>query len=262
MSIHATALVDPKAQLDSSVEVGPFAIVGPHVKIDEGTVISAYASVLGRTTLGKRNRIFQHAVIGGPPQDKKYAGEPTELYIGSDNTFRECVTLSLGTVQDRGITRIGDNNWLMAYSHVGHDCEVGSHTVLANSVALAGHVVLGDYVILGGLAAVHQFVRVGAHAMAGGGSIILQDVPPFVLCQGYPAVPRGLNVEGLKRRGFSPQTIAQLKQAYKLLYRDGLTFDAAKQAIEALRASTDSESEPHIALFSSYLSQARRGIIR
>lgn len=262
MPIHATALIDPKAKLDSSVEIGPFAIIGPYVQIDSGTVIGPYASVIGRTTMGKNNRVFQHAVIGGPPQDKKYAGEPTALEIGHGNTFRECVTISTGTVQDKGITRVGNDNWLMAYSHVGHDCQVGNHTVLANSVALAGHVVLGDYVILGGLAAVHQFVRVGAYAMAGGGSIILQDVPPFVLCQGYPAVPRGLNIEGLKRRGLASHTVVQLKQAYKLLYRDGLSFEAAKQAIERLRAGADAESEPYIALLCSHLSEANRGIIR
>jgi UDP-N-acetylglucosamine acyltransferase len=260
--IHSTSLVDARAELDSTVSVGPFAIIGPHVKIDAGTVIESHASVIGHTTLGKHNRVFQHAVIGGPPQDKKYAGEPTRLEVGDHNTFRECVTLNTGTVQDEGVTRIGSHNWLMAYVHVGHDCRVHDHTIMANSVALGGHVQVGDYAILGGLTGVHQHVRVGAHAMTGAGSVLLQDLPPFVMSQGYPAAPRGLNSEGLKRRGFSSEAIALLKQAYKLLYRDGLTLEEARQAIEALHAQAMPQDLPHLQLFTHFLQQVTRGIIR
>ena len=262
MAVHPSALVDAKAALDSTVEVGPFAIIGPDVQIDAGTTVAAYVSVLGHTKIGRNNRIFQHAVIGGPPQDKKYAGEPTRLEIGDGNTLREAVTINTGTVQDEGVTRLGNHNWLMAYVHVGHDCQIASHTIIANNVPLGGHVEIGDYAILGGLSGVHQYVRIGAHAMAGGGSIVLQDIPPFVMCQGYPALPRGLNTEGLRRRGFSSEALALLKQAYKFLYRDGLSFEAAKQAIIGLQLDAPADAAPHLQLFSQFLAQVTRGIIR
>jgi UDP-N-acetylglucosamine acyltransferase len=262
MAVHPSAVVDSKAELDSSVQVGPFAVIGPYVQIGAGTIVSSHASVIGHTRMGRNNQVFQHAVIGGPPQDKKYAGEPTRLEVGDDNTFRECVTINTGTVQDEGVTRIGNDNWLMAYAHVGHDCQIGSHTIIANNVPLGGHVEIGDYAILGGLAGVHQFVRIGAHAMAGGGSIILQDIPPFVMCQGYPAAPRGLNSEGLRRRGFDSDAVNVLKQAYKLLYRDGLTFEEAKQAIDALQRDAAPGTLPHLQTFGQFLAQVTRGIIR
>ncbi|MGL4574973.1 MAG: acyl-ACP--UDP-N-acetylglucosamine O-acyltransferase [Burkholderiaceae bacterium] len=262
MRIHPSALVDPKAQIDSSVEVGPFAIVGPHARIDADCVIAAYATVTGHTTLGKGNRVHSHAVIGGPPQDKKYAGEPTLLEIGDRNTFRESVTVNTGTVQDAGATRIGSDNWVMAYVHVAHDCQIGSHAIMANGVQLAGHVHVGDWAILGGLTGVHQFVKIGAHSMTGAGTVLLQDLPPYVMSQGYPAEPKGLNAEGLRRRGFSPEAINALKQAYKLLYRDGLTFEQAKTSIAAFEAQQAGDAASALSVFSRFLQAVTRGVIR
>ena len=200
--IHPTALIDSAAQLDSSVSVGPYAVIGPHVEIGAGTTIGAHCVVEGHTRIGCDNRIFQFASLGAQPQDKKYAGEPTRLVIGDRNTVREFCTFNAGTVQDQGVTTIGDDNWIMAYVHVAHDCVVGSHTILANNATLAGHVHVGDHVILGGLTGVHQFTKVGAHAMAGFASHISQDVPPFMMVDGNPLAVRGFNIEGLRRRGF------------------------------------------------------------
>lgn len=205
--IHPTALIDSAAQLDSSVSVGAYAVIGPHVEIGAGTTIGAHCVVEGHTRIGCDNRIFQFASLGAQPQDKKYAGEPTRLVIGDRNTVREFCTFNTGTVQDQGVTAIGDDNWIMAYVHVAHDCVVGSHTILANNATLAGHVHVGDHVILGGLTGVHQFTKVGAHAMAGFASHISQDVPPFMMVDGNPLAVRGFNIEGLRRRGFGPQRI-------------------------------------------------------
>lgn len=259
--IHATALVDAQAELGDDVEVAAYAMVGAHVRIDEGTRIGPHTVVEGHTMIGRDNRIFQFCSVGAAPQDKKYGGEPTRLEIGHGNTIREFCTLNTGTVQDAGVTRIGDDNWIMAYVHVAHDCQVGSHTILANAVQLAGHVQLGDWAFLGGLSGVHQFVRVGAHAMTGFQTRLSQDLPPFVTASGNPAEAQGINQEGLRRRGFSAERIAQVKQMHRLLYRKGLRLDEAVQQIEALRGEQP-QSEADIALMLDFLAAASRGIVR
>jgi UDP-N-acetylglucosamine acyltransferase len=255
--VHPTACVDTSAELHDAVEVGAFAIIGPQVQIGEGSQIHPFAQVLGRTTLGAHNVVHSHCVIGGPPQDKKYKGEPTQLVIGSRNTFRECCTVNLGTVQDRGVTEVGDDNWIMAYVHIAHDCRVGSNTIMANAVQLAGHVQVGDWAILGGITGVHQFVRVGAHAMTGAGTTLIQDLPPYVMATGNPASPHGINVEGLKRRGFSEEDIQALRRAYKQVYKSGSTL------AEALAALAPEASErPALGLLHQFLSSPGRGIVR
>ena len=260
-AIHPTALVDPKAQLDSSVSVGPYAVIGPHVRIGAGTTVGAHCVIEGHTTIGQDNRIFQFASVGAQPQDKKYAGEPTRLEIGDGNTIREFVTINTGTVQDEGLTRIGHDCWIMAYVHIAHDCRLGDHIILANAVQLAGHVHLGDWVFLGGLTGVHQFGRVGAHAMTAFQTRLAQDVPPFVTAGGNPAEAQSINAEGLKRRGFSPERITRIKQMYRLLYRQGLTLHAARQQIDALRGEV-AEADADIALMQDFLTSATRGIVR
>ena len=260
-AIHPTALVDPKAQLDSSVSVGPYAVIGPHVRIGAGTTVGAHCVIEGHTTIGQDNRIFQFASVGAQPQDKKYAGEPTRLEIGDGNTIREFVTINSVTVLDDGLTRIGHDCWIMAYVHIAHDCRLGDHIILANAVQLAGHVHLGDWVFLGGLTGVHQFGRVGAHAMTAFQTRLAQDVPPFVTAGGNPAEAQSINAEGLKRRGFSPERITLIKQMYRLLYRQGLTLHAARQHIDALRGEV-AEADADIALMQDFLTSATRGIVR
>jgi UDP-N-acetylglucosamine acyltransferase len=259
--IHPTALVDRQAQLDGDVDVGPYAIVGPRVRIGAGSTIGAHAVLAGRTTIGRGNRIFPHAALGGTPQDKKYAGEDTELVIGDGNTIREFCTFNTGTVQGGGVTRIGSDNWVMAYAHVAHDCRLGDHCIVANAVTLGGHVEIGDWVILGGLTGVHQFVRIGSHAMTGGGTILLQDLPPFVICNGNPAAAHGLNTEGLKRRGFTPDAIVVLRAAYKAIYKEGLTAAAACDRIEELAETTSAATEELLAL-AAFVRASTRGIVR
>ncbi len=259
--IHATAVVDPRAELDASVSVGPYAVIGPHVRVGPGSSIGAHCVIEGHTRIGSDNHIFQFASIGAAPQDKKYAGEPTRLEIGHGNTIREFVTINTGTVQDEGVTRLGDDNWIMAYVHIAHDCQLGSHIILANAVQLAGHVHLGDWVFLGGLTGVHQFGRVGAHAMTAFQTRLAQDVPPFVTAGGNPAEAQSINAEGLKRRGFSPERITLIKQMYRLLYRQGLTLHAARQQIDALRGEV-AEADADIALMQDFLTSATRGIVR
>ena len=259
--VHPTALVDPGAELDDDVEVGPYAIVGPRVRVGAGSSIGAHAVVSGRTTIGRNNRLFAHVAVGGVPQDKKYAGEDTGLAIGDGNTIREFCTLNIGTAQGGGLTRIGSDNWIMAYVHVAHDCRVGDHCILANAVTLAGHVELGDWVILGGLTAVHQFVRVGSHAMAGGGTILVQDLPPFVICNGNPASAHGLNSEGLKRRGFSAEAIATLRRAYKSVYKEGLTAAAACERLLLLAEETP-QSAADLHALADFVRTSTRGIVR
>jgi UDP-N-acetylglucosamine acyltransferase len=232
--IHATAVIDPKAEIDSSVSVGAYSIIGPHVKIGAGTTVGPHAVIEGHTTIGERNRIFQFSSLGAIPQDKKYAGEPCELIIGNDNTIREFTTFNIGSPGGGGITRVGDRNWLMAYVHLAHDCIVGNDTIMANNSQLAGHVVVEDWVILGGFTVVHQFVRIGAHAMTAMCSLLFADVPPYVMCQGQPAQARSMNYEGLRRRGFSAERISAVKAMHKVLYRDDLTLDAAQVEIEKL----------------------------
>ena len=259
--IHPTALVDPQAELHSSVQVGPYAIIGAHVRIGAGTTIGAHCVIEGHTAIGTDTRIFQFASIGAPPQDKNYAGEPTRLEIGAGNTIREFVTINTGTVQDAGITRVGDDNWIMAYVHIAHDCELGNHIVMANAATLGGHVHLGDWAFIGGLTGIHQFVRVGAHAMAGFQTRLAQDLPPFVTAAGNPAEAQGINAEGLRRRGYTPERIAIVKQINRLLYRKGLTLEAAREQIDALRGEV-TEADADIALMQQFLSTATRGIVR
>jgi UDP-N-acetylglucosamine acyltransferase len=259
--IHATAIVEPQAELAEDVNIGPYAIVGPKVKIGAGTTVGAHAVIAGRTTIGRRNRIFSHAALGGEPQDKKYRGEDTELVIGDDNTIREFCTFNTGTAQGGGVTRVGSDNWVMAYAHVAHDVILGDHCILANNASLAGHAVVGDWVILGGMTGVHQFVRIGSHAMTGGASLLLQDLPPFVICQGNPATPHGLNSEGLKRRGFAPEAVTLLRRAYKSIYREGLTAAEAMTAIGRL-ADDNAEHRAHLDLLRGFVQDSTRGIIR
>ena len=259
--IHSTAIVDPKAELDSSVEVGPYSIIGPHVRIDAGTTVGPHVVIEGHTTIGKDNKFFQFCSIGGAPQDKKWAGEPTRLEVGDRNTVREFVTFNLGTVQDEGVTRVGSDNWISAYVHVAHDCQIGSNTIFSNNAQLAGHVEVGDWAILSGFVGVHQFCKIGAHAFIGMYTSLTQDVPPYVLVSGNPAGARGVNLEGLKRRGYSREQLDGIRGAYKLLYRSNLTLEEAKTALQA-----EEERLPvaagDIRLLSDFLGTATRGIVR
>jgi UDP-N-acetylglucosamine acyltransferase len=255
--IHPSAIVDSKAELAADVEVGAYSIVGPHVTIARGSVIGPHAVVTGLTRIGARNRIFQFASVGEIPQDRKYGGEPTSVDIGDDNVIREYVSIHAGTAQDRGTTTIGDRNLLLAYVHIAHDCVIGSDTTFSNNAQLAGHVVIGDWVTMGGFTGVHQFCRVGAHAMVAAGAIVLQDVPPFVTAAGYPAKPAGTNNEGLRRRGFSAADIAAVRRAYKTLYREGLALDDAKAAL-----ASAAREHPVLAPLAAFLAGAGRGIIR
>ncbi|MGZ8253696.1 MAG: acyl-ACP--UDP-N-acetylglucosamine O-acyltransferase [Burkholderiaceae bacterium] len=259
--VHPTALVDRKAELAADVDIGPYCIVGPRVTLGSGTVLDAHVVVGGRTTVGRGNRFFPFCAIGGVPQDKKYGGEDTELVMGDGNTVREHCTFSLGTAQGGGVTRIGSDNWVMASVHVAHDCVIGDHTILANNVTLAGHVILGDWVIVGGLSGLHQFCSMGAHAMAGGGSIILRDIPPYVICNGNPCTPHGINSEGLKRRGFDVDTVNLLRRAYKVIYRDGKTVGEAVSTLDDLISEAPA-SAAAIALLRDFVRDSPRGIIR
>ena len=259
--IHPTALIAEGARLDPSVSVGPYAVIGANVTIGANTTIGAHCVIEGHTTLGQDNRVFQFASLGGAPQDKKYAGEPTRLVIGDRNTVREFCTFNTGTTQDDGVTRIGDDNWIMAYVHIAHDCVVGNQTILANTATLAGHVQIGDYAIIGGLTGLHQFTQVGAHVMAGFASHISQDVPPFMMVDGNPLAVRGLNLEGLRRRGFSPERLSAIKQMHRLLYRQGLTLDAARSAIAAL-PEQHPQAAADIAAMLDFLNTSARGIAR
>jgi len=260
-NIHATAVVDPKAELDASVEVGAYSIVGPNVKIGSGTVIGPHVVIDGFTTIGRDNRFFQFSSIGGAPQDKKYANEPTQLIIGDRNMVREFCTFNTGTAQDAGITRIGDDNWIMAYVHIAHDCQVGNKTIFANNASLAGHVHVDDWAILGGFVGVHQFCKIGAHAMVGMKTSLTQDVPPFLMLSGNPATPHGINAEGLRRRGFTSAQITALRNAYRILYKSGLTLEQAKAEIER-EAAGSPEAAQHLNQLRAFLDGASRGIVR
>jgi UDP-N-acetylglucosamine acyltransferase len=255
--LHATALVDPKAELDGDVEVGPYSVIGAQVRIGAGTAIGPHVVVDGRTTIGKGNRIFPFASIGLASQDRKYGGEPVTTTIGDENVIREYVSIHAGTAQDRGDTSIGDGNWFLAYTHVAHDCVVGNRTTWSNNAQVAGHVKVGDWAVLGAYAGVHQFCRVGEHAMLAAGAIVLQDVPPYTIVQGYPAVPKGTNNEGLRRRGYTPEQILAVRRAYKTLYREGLSLDDARARLER-----DAASEPVIAPLAAFLAVPGRGIVR
>lgn len=255
--IHPTAIVHPGARLGTGVEIGAYSIIGENVELGDGTTVAAHAVVEGHTRVGRNNRIFQFASVGSAPQDKKYRGEPTRLEIGDGNTIREFVSINTGTAQDGGVTRIGDDNWIMAYAHVAHDCVIGSHTILANNAQLAGHCLIGDWAILGGFTGVHQFVRVGAHAMTGGGTILFQDVPPYVTAVGNPAKPYGINAEGLRRRGFAPEAIAAIKQGYRTLYRRGLPLADARALLAEAAAAA-----PEIDALVRFLDASQRGLLR
>jgi UDP-N-acetylglucosamine acyltransferase len=255
--IHPTALVEPGAELGAGVTVGAFSVVGAQVRVGAGTEIGAHVVLAGRTTLGARNRIFPYASVGAIAQDRKYGGEPTTTTIGDDNVFREYVSVHAGTAQDRADTAIGNGNWFLAYTHVAHDCVVGNHTTFSNNAQIAGHVHIDDWVVMGAYAGVHQFGRVGAHAMVAAGAIVLQDVPPYMTVQGYPATPHGPNSEGLRRRGFTPEQLLAVRRAYKVLYRQGLTLDDARAQI-ALAAADAPVLQPLV----DFLAVPGRGIVR
>jgi len=254
--IHATAQIDASARL-GKVEVGAFSVIGPNVEIGDGTTIGPHAVIQGPTRIGRDNRIFQFASVGAEPQDKKFAGEHSELVIGDRNTIREFVTINRGTGEGGGYTRIGDDNWIMAYAHIAHDCHVGNQTIFSNNATLAGHVEVGDYAILSGFAGVHQFCRVGEHAFVGMGCLINGDVPPFVIVANEYGRPRGINAEGLKRRGFSAERIAAIKRAYRTLYMSGMPLERARAAL-ARRA----RDAPDARCTLDFLTRSQRALVR
>ncbi|MBI4938508.1 MAG: acyl-ACP--UDP-N-acetylglucosamine O-acyltransferase [Nitrosomonadales bacterium] len=254
---HPTAIIHPGAKLADDVEVGAYSIIGEHVEIGSGTCIGPHVVIGGHTRIGKNNRIFQFCSLGEIPQDMKYAGEATRLEIGDHNTVREFCTFNLGTAQDTGVTRLGNHNWIMAYVHLAHDCQVGNHTIFANNAQLAGHVQVDDHAILGGFTVVHQFCQIGAHVITGMGTILLQDIPPYVTASGNPASPYGINSEGLKRRGFSAGAVTAIKRAYKMLYKSGLTLDAAREAI-----AEQAKAHPELCALADFLGTSKRGIVR
>ena len=259
--IHATAIVDPGAKIGANVEIGPYSIIGPNVEIGDNTIIGPHVVIKGHTRIGRDNHIFQFCSLGEVPQDKKYAGEPCELVIGDRNTIREFCTINTGTVQDSGCTRIGDDNWIMSSVHIAHDVQVGSQTILASYVGLAGHVHIGDWAIIGGQSGVHQFCRVGAHAMMGSNSVVNKDIPPFMLVDGNPGLPRSFNIEGLRRRGFDAERISAIKAMHKLLYRDGLTLEQAMAGI-ALLAESHPAAQGDVQTMLTALALSKRGIVR
>lgn len=255
--IHSTAIIDPSAKVADGVSIGPYSVIGADVEIGEDTWVGPHVVINGPTVIGKRNKIFQFSSVGEECQDLKYQGEPTRLVIGDDNTIREFATLQRGTIQDEEETRIGSHCLFMAYSHVAHDCIIGNHVILANSAQVAGHCVIDDYAILGGNTGVHQFCQIGAHAFVGAGSMVLKDIPAYMMVQGYPAAPHGMNFEGLKRRGYSKDTLKELRSAYKVVYREGKTV---KEALAELTEAGDISAE--LRVFIDSIERARRGIAR
>ncbi|MBA4178682.1 MAG: acyl-[acyl-carrier-protein]--UDP-N-acetylglucosamine O-acyltransferase [Leptothrix sp. (in: Bacteria)] len=260
-TVHATAIVDTGAELAATVTVGPYAVIGAGVQVGEGTRIGAHCVIEGPTVIGRDNVIHAHAALGLAPQDMKYRGEPTRLLVGDRNTIFHFCTFSRGTAQDEGVTRVGDDNWIMAYVHIAHDSRVGHHTILANNATLAGHVHVDDWAIVGGLSGIHQFCKVGAHVMLGFQSHVSQDVPPFMTATGNPLSVAGYNAEGLRRRGFSRERLALVKQMHRLLYREGLTLDKAREAIAALKGSVDG-GDADIQRLLAFVAGATRGIAR
>jgi UDP-N-acetylglucosamine acyltransferase len=256
-SIHPTAIVHPAAKLGSGITIGAYSLIGEHVEVGDKTSIGAHVVVEGYTRIGNENRIFQFCSIGAEPQDKKYRNEPTRLDIGDRNTIREFCTFNCGTSQDVGVTRLGNDNWIMAYVHLAHDCQIGSNTIFANNATLGGHVHVGDWAILGGFTGVHQFGRIGAHSFTGFGSMLSQDVPPYVTVSGNPAAPHGINSEGLKRRGFTPEAIAAIKHAYKTIYKSGLRLEEARAAVEA-----ELPNCPELSILVQFIAESGRGIVR
>lgn len=255
--IHATAIVDSAAKLAPDVQVGAYSIIGPGVEIGAGTIVGPHVTIEGPTRIGVQNHFYQFSSIGAAPQDKKYAGEPTTLHIGDRNTFREFCTLNRGTAQDRGETRIGNDNWVMAYVHIAHDCVIGDNTILANGATLAGHVIVGDWAILGGFTKVHQFCHIGAHSFCGMDTGLNQDLPPYVTASGMPAKPVGINSEGLKRRNFTAEQILNIKRAYRTIYRSGLRLQEACAELQVMAADN-----PEVRLFLDFIEKSDRGIIR
>lgn len=259
--IHETAIISDTAKLADDVSVGAYSIIGPNVEIGAGTIVGEHCVIDGYTTIGKNNHFYRFCSIGGMPQDKKYNNEPTQLNIGDNNTVREYVTINTGTIQDIGATNLGDDNWIMAYVHIAHDCQIGSHTIIANAVQLAGHIHIGDWSVIGGMSAMHQFVRIGAHTMIGGTSSIRQDIAPYVMGAGDPFRPVGINSEGLSRRGFSQDTISTIKEAYRLLYRRKLSVEDALEAILELQNQKPQDKEA-LQLLVDFLNASDRGIAR
>ena len=255
--VHPSAIVDRGAKLGRGVSVGPYSVIGPKVEVGEGTWIGAHVVLDGRIRIGRNNKIFHFASLGAPPQDKKYGGEDTAVEIGDGNTIREYVTMNRGTAQDIGTTRVGNDNWIMAYVHFAHDCQIGNKTIFANACQLAGHVTVGDWAIFGATTLVHQFVHIGAHAFTGMGTYLPQDLPPYVMAAGNMAKPYGINSEGLKRRDFSPESIAGLKRAYRTLYRSGLGLEEAKAQLREQVAAC-----PPVKEIVEFLDRSKRGIIR
>ena len=255
--IHETAIVSADASIDPSVSIGPYTIIEGGVRIGADTEVGSHCVIKGPTTIGERNKIYPFSSIGEDHQDKKYAGEHTELIIGDGNTIREYCTLNRGTAQADGVTRLGDNNWVMAYVHIAHDCVVGNETILANNVTLAGHVTVGDYVIFGGFSGVHQFGRVGAHAFVANNAAVNRDVPPYLMAAGQPAAPRGVNTEGLKRRGFDATQTRNIKHVFRLLYRSGLRLEEAREKINELAVE-----QPELQVFCEFFELSERSIIR
>lgn len=255
--IHPSSLVEAGAVIGAGVHIGPFCCVGANVEIGEGTVLKSHVVVNGHTRIGRDNQIYQFASVGEANQDKKYHGESTRTEIGDRNVIRESVTIHRGTVQDTGVTRIGNDNLLMINAHIAHDCVVGNRCIFANNATLAGHVEVGDFAIVGGMSAIHQFCRIGPHVMLGGGSIVVQDVPPFVMAQGNHASPFGVNIEGLKRRGFEKPVLHAIRNAYKLVFRSGKTMDEVRPELAVL-----AEAHPEVQIFVAFLANSTRGIIR
>ena len=255
--IHPAAIVDSAARIGANVEIGPYSIIGPDVEIGDDTEIGPHVVIKGHTRIGRENRIFQFCSLGEMPQDKKYSGEPTRLEIGDRNTIREFCTFNLGTVQGGGVTSVGDDNWIMAYVHIAHDCHVANKTIFANGASLAGHVTVDDLVIFGGFTGVHQFCRIGAHVISAASSLVLQDVPPYLMVAGNTAQPYGIHVEGLKRRGFTSEAITELKRAYRTLYKSGLLLEEAKAKL-----AEQAKTQPDVQLMVDFLEASKRGIIR
>ena len=255
--IDPRAAIDPQARLAAGVSVGPYSVIGPDVEIGEGTVVGAHVVIQGPTRIGRDNRIHPFASLGGAPQDKKYAGEPTRLELGDRNSIFEFVTLNRGTAQDKGVTSIGSDNWLMAYVHVAHDCSIGDNVIMANNATLAGHVDIHDWAILGGFTKVHQFVRIGAHSFTGMNVDITRDVPPYVMVSGTPVEPHGINSEGLKRRQFTPEQLRNIKNAYRVLYRSDLRLEEALAQLKTL-----GENQPEVVLMARFLEGSQRSITR
>ena len=255
--IHPTAIINSKANLDSSVKVGPYSIIDGDVSIGAGSVIGNHVTITGNTTIGKNNHIYHYSSIGESPQDKKYNQEKTFLEIGDNNTIREFCTFNRGTAQDQSLTKIGNDNWIMAYVHIAHDCEIKNHTILANNASLAGHVSIDDYAILGGFTLVHQFCKIGSHIITAVNTVVFKDIPPYVIASGYDAKPNGINAEGLKRRGFDPKIVAKIKEAYKVLYRQGLSLSEAEEKIKILSKETK-----ELSLYIDFIAKSTRGIIR